>query len=324
MLRDGMPDDRPGTGAPGPGARRACWPARARCDAALRLVREQVAERPRSAGPGELAGRARGRRHACRRRSTTPPAAWPMRCWGIAEALHQERGGARAVRLRPPRAVPEAGPGRGDAADRRHHVAEQDNLDAAIDAYEAIDDDSPLSFAGKLRIARALHELDRKEQAFELLEGLAAAEPERIRGAGAAGRPCCAATRTMRAPRAPTAAPIERLGTPEREDWTLFYARGIAYERTKRWPEAEADFLQRPRARAGAALRAQLSRLQLGRHGHAPGPRRKRHAGPRGRVAAERRLHRRQRGLGALSAGRVPAGGRAASSARSSSSRAIR
>jgi Flp pilus assembly protein TadD len=37
---------------------------------------------------------------------------------------------------------------------------------------------------------------------------------------------------------------IDRLGTPEREDWTLFYARGIAYERTKQWPKAEADFLR--------------------------------------------------------------------------------
>jgi Flp pilus assembly protein TadD len=37
---------------------------------------------------------------------------------------------------------------------------------------------------------------------------------------------------------------IARIGEPRREHWTLLYARGIAYERTKRWPEAEADFLK--------------------------------------------------------------------------------
>ncbi len=29
---------------------------------------------------------------------------------------------------------------------------------------------------------------------------------------------------------------------PQTEDWQVFYNRGIAYERTNRWPEAEADF----------------------------------------------------------------------------------
>ena len=32
---------------------------------------------------------------------------------------------------------------------------------------------------------------------------------------------------------------IERIAEPEPEHWTLFYARGITYERTKRWPQAE-------------------------------------------------------------------------------------
>jgi len=37
---------------------------------------------------------------------------------------------------------------------------------------------------------------------------------------------------------------IARIGKPERHHWRLFYVRGIALERTKRWPEAEAAFLQ--------------------------------------------------------------------------------
>ena len=32
------------------------------------------------------------------------------------------------------------------------------------------------------------------------------------------------------------------VGTPGKSDWTLYYFRGIAYERSKQWPLAEADF----------------------------------------------------------------------------------
>ena len=162
--------------------------------------------------------------------------------WGIAQALHQEQGGARAVLyarlalfLKPDLA--EATLLIGDV------YVDQQNFDAAIDTYEAIDDASPISFAGKLRIASALHELDRKEQAFELLEGLVAAEPERIQALVQLGNLLRRDEDYARAEGAYSRA-IERLGTPEREDWTLFYARGIAYERTKQWPEAEADFLR--------------------------------------------------------------------------------
>ena len=35
---------------------------------------------------------------------------------------------------------------------------------------------------------------------------------------------------------------LARIATPQPGDWTLFYARGIANERSDRWPQAEADF----------------------------------------------------------------------------------
>ena len=37
---------------------------------------------------------------------------------------------------------------------------------------------------------------------------------------------------------------VDRVPTPEREHWRLFYFRGIAHERAKHWEEAEADFKQ--------------------------------------------------------------------------------
>ncbi|WP_333822018.1 tetratricopeptide repeat protein [Pinisolibacter sp.] len=35
---------------------------------------------------------------------------------------------------------------------------------------------------------------------------------------------------------------VDQIATPTKGDWQLFYYRGIAYERTKQWPKAEADF----------------------------------------------------------------------------------
>ena len=52
---------------------------------------------------------------------------------------------------------------------------------------------------------------------------------------------CAAASASPRPPRSIRKA-IERIPTPGKADWSLFYFRGIAYERTKEWDKAEADF----------------------------------------------------------------------------------
>ena len=98
---------------------------------------------------------------------------------GIAEALHQERGNPMAVvyaRL--------ALYARSDLAEAALLIgdimAEQENLEAAVEAYQAVAPDSPLRFLAELRRARALHDMKREDEAFALLEKLATAEPERI------------------------------------------------------------------------------------------------------------------------------------------------
>ena len=35
---------------------------------------------------------------------------------------------------------------------------------------------------------------------------------------------------------------IKKINKPQRSDWGLFYSRGIAYERIKKWKKAERDF----------------------------------------------------------------------------------
>jgi Flp pilus assembly protein TadD len=160
---------------------------------------------------------------------------------GVAEALHQERGNSRSIvyaRL--------AMFLKSDLADAALLIAdilaEQGNLDGAIAAYQAVDDASPLAYSARLRMARTLHSMDRKEESFQLLEQLAAAHPERTEALIEIADLARGDEDYARAETAYSRA-IARIKTPEPEDWSLFYARGIAYERTKRWPQAEADFL---------------------------------------------------------------------------------
>ena len=160
---------------------------------------------------------------------------------GIAEALHQERGGSRAVvyaRLAT-FLQPQLAEGFiliGDV------MAEQANFDAAIEAYGAVEEGSPLSYAAKLREARALYGMERKEEAYTLLDEVAEAEPQRVEALIQLGDLLRGEEQYERAENAYSRA-VQRIGDIEREHWTLLYARGITFERTKRWPEAEADFL---------------------------------------------------------------------------------
>ena len=90
---------------------------------------------------------------------------------------------------------------------------------------------------------------------------------------------------------------IARIKSPTATDWLVYYDRGMCYDRSHQWSKAEADFKHALDLVARSALRAELPRLLLGRHGHAP------HRGPRhdreGRATPpERRCHRRQPRLG--------------------------
>ncbi len=64
-------------------------------------------------------------------------------------------------------------------------------------------------------------------------------------------------------------APSRCIDKPTKENWTLFYSRGVCNERLKDWPDAEADFKQALQLSPDESLGAQLSRLFLGRSGRA-------------------------------------------------------
>ncbi|MGI9510631.1 MAG: tetratricopeptide repeat protein [Geminicoccaceae bacterium] len=160
---------------------------------------------------------------------------------GIAEALQQERGSARAILytrlalyLRP------------DLSDARLLIGDilagQENNEAAIEAYDAIPETSPFSYAARVRKAQVLHGQEEQEQAFGLLGDLAKANPERTDALIELGNLLRRDELYARAEKAYSEA-IERIEAPEQEHWSLYYSRGITFERTKRWREAEADFL---------------------------------------------------------------------------------
>ncbi len=102
--------------------------------------------------------------------------------------------------------------------------------------------DSPYAAMAQLRAAVLLDRLDRTAEALAALENLASAHPNRPEPYARMGDILRARSRFAEAARAYDRA-IARLGPPERRHWTLYYARGIAHERAKDWPQAERDFL---------------------------------------------------------------------------------
>ena len=119
----------------------------------------------------------------------------------------------------------------------------QDNPAEALRALDRVPDDSPLAWTAGLMRARALQDQDKVDDAVALLEQMAEDEPEQTDALVALGDLLRGEDRFAEAEVAYTRA-IKRLPEVEGRDWRLFYARGIAYERTKRWPEAEADLLK--------------------------------------------------------------------------------
>lgn len=112
--------------------------------------------------------------------------------------------------------------------------------DDAIAVYDRMPMTSPLRSNAEIQIGLGLETLGRKDEAVKHLEAAIKEDPDDLDALSALGGLyrgrkdfARAATYYERA--------IATIKTPERHHWSLFYARGIAYERTKRWPLAEAD-----------------------------------------------------------------------------------
>lgn len=114
----------------------------------------------------------------------------------------------------------------------------------AIITFEQIEPRSPLYWDSRLRIARDYEELGLIEYAIGQFRSMGEERPERIDALMELGgllrqneRFAEAATVYEQA-----VARIEKHVQPYH--WALYYSRGIAYERSKQWNKAEADFLK--------------------------------------------------------------------------------
>jgi tetratricopeptide (TPR) repeat protein len=123
----------------------------------------------------------------------------------------------------------------GDVLDQQKRHAD------AIAAFGRIEQSSPLAWPARLRIADSLRQLDRIDEAMELLEKMAAERPERIDALATKAGILRGKERFAEAAPVYDRA-IARIASPERRHWTLFFSRGIAFERSDQWPKAEADF----------------------------------------------------------------------------------
>ena len=122
-------------------------------------------------------------------------------------------------------------------------MASAERYEEAVEAYTAPTEGDALTWHLRLSAAGALAELERIDEAAELLRRMALERPERAEPLITLGDMMRSRSRWEDAVKAYDAA-LARIPTLDQRHWTLLYARGIALERSKQWPRAEADFLQ--------------------------------------------------------------------------------
>jgi tetratricopeptide (TPR) repeat protein len=111
----------------------------------------------------------------------------------------------------------------------------------ANEIYRRIPASSPLAWSAQIRIAENLHFLGRNDDAQSMLEKMAAERPDRIEPLVALGQLMRVQERYADAVKVYDRA-IQRVPANDPRYWSLYYARGIALERSRQWPRAEADF----------------------------------------------------------------------------------
>ncbi len=113
--------------------------------------------------------------------------------------------------------------------------------ETAIATYDRIPENSPLKRKAIIQRALNLDILDRKDEAREQLQALVKEQPEDIESLFAFANVLRAGKKFAEAGEVYTKL-LKLLGEPKREHWSIYYFRGICYERSKQWPLAEKDF----------------------------------------------------------------------------------
>lgn len=117
----------------------------------------------------------------------------------------------------------------------------RDDGEGAIAAFDRVPKDSPFAWDVELLKVATLDQIGQSDKAEAMLRQMAQDRPERLDALITLGDMLRQKEKFTEAEQAYTQA-VQRLHAPNAQDWRLFYARGITYERTNRWPQAEADF----------------------------------------------------------------------------------
>jgi tetratricopeptide (TPR) repeat protein len=110
----------------------------------------------------------------------------------------------------------------------------------AIKTYERMPPNSPLQRSALIQRAIDLDGIDRSDEAKADLEKLIAAAPADIEAITALGNLERGRKQFAECGDVYSKA-LATMPVPDKSAWTLFYFRGICYERSKQWPKAEAD-----------------------------------------------------------------------------------
>ena len=111
----------------------------------------------------------------------------------------------------------------------------------AIAAYRQVPATSPFREDADIQSALLLEGIGKADEAMQRLTEIVANRPNDVDALSSL------AGLQRSAKKYPEAAAtydraIAAVGIPQRDNWTLFYFRGICFERDKQWPKAEADF----------------------------------------------------------------------------------
>jgi tetratricopeptide (TPR) repeat protein len=112
--------------------------------------------------------------------------------------------------------------------------------DLAIATYQRLPAESVLKRNAEIQMAIDLDALDKTDEARKHLQQLIDTRPDDIEAVMALGN--IERERKQYADCARTyGRGVDAIPSPARSNWTLFYFRGICFERDKQWPKAEAD-----------------------------------------------------------------------------------
>jgi Flp pilus assembly protein TadD len=106
--------------------------------------------------------------------------------------------------------------------------------------YQRVPLGSPLQRNAQIQLAINLDTLDRIDEAKASLEKLIAANPADVEAIMALGNVLRGRKQFAECADVYSRA-VDGIADPQKTDWSVFYFRGVCYERSKQWAKAEAD-----------------------------------------------------------------------------------